>query len=823
MPKIAILLFICAFLPRCWAIGTAKPVLPKVAHYTTRSGLPSNVVNTLMQDAEGYIWIGTSVGLSRFDGYRFVNFHTEVNGRPQLESITGLTEDTVNRRLLMRGNDYRPLCFDLQRLQFAAVDNVDIPSDIDASAERSYLKRARQIGVQNKNMTGRHHDIRSVRLDDGKEIYSTTDNGLFVYDPKREQMVHYTATDEHPLIHSDNVNSILKDCSGSVWIATSYAGVYQLTFDEENLHQHIIDAGVRSFSPWSSHEIVISTMDGSLFCYNQLTGEQTLMKKMPWRIYRTRTDSKGRLWIGTRGGGAWMGNVNLNEHEGLRAKNIYDIVFDRDDQHTVWMATLDNGLVEGHEKKDGHFTFTSHIAEERAHELDFDTKGRLWIATESGVYMKDGQGIHLIYNKGKTVCIAHTSDGAVWAGTSGLGLLKIAEKPNGNGKWVVTSTQVSDGLANNNVKSIVANQSDMIVCGTDEGVSIINHKKGIIRNYYSPMGMMADAYHENAIIAWPNGHVFLGNQKGFVEHTIQDNSTLAGSGLRSAAITEIVINDEPNCQDRFTKLELPHNQNNLTFCFSSFEYGKLSSSIYSYYLEGTDKNWRPPTKEHTAVYNNLSPGHYRFHVRWGLDGCEWAKDTTCDIVITQPLWWTWWARLLYLLIFVLLTWYEWHQYQERINLRRQFDQRLAALYATEAKNKSADKDRKDKEEPSCANIINNQTASPQKDKTEAEGLNKEFLDKLDRIILDNLTMDTLDIPFLSAQMCMSYSTFYRKVKTCTGMTANEYVRKHRLAKAMQLLRDGNSVTETSIRCGFSTPNYFSRCFKAEYGMTPSEI
>jgi AraC-like DNA-binding protein len=72
-------------------------------------------------------------------------------------------------------------------------------------------------------------------------------------------------------------------------------------------------------------------------------------------------------------------------------------------------------------------------------------------------------------------------------------------------------------------------------------------------------------------------------------------------------------------------------------------------------------------------------------------------------------------------------------------------------------------------------------------------------------------------------MAMSQSTLYRRLKEYTGMGANEYIRRHRLALGMQLLREGYNVSEVSDRCGFSTPQYFSRCFREEYGQLPSEI
>ena len=100
---------------------------------------------------------------------------------------------------------------------------------------------------------------------------------------------------------------------------------------------------------------------------------------------------------------------------------------------------------------------------------------------------------------------------------------------------------------------------------------------------------------------------------------------------------------------------------------------------------------------------------------------------------------------------------------------------------------------------------------------------KDFLDKLDRLILTNLLQTDLDVNFIAQEMCVSYSTLHRRIKSLTGLSANEYVRKHRLDKAMQLLRDGQNPTEVALQCGFNSPSYFTRCFKAEYGLLPSEI
>ena len=58
----------------------------------------------------------------------------------------------------------------------------------------------------------------------------------------------------------------------------------------------------------------------------------------------------------------------------------------------------------------------------------------------------------------------------------------------------------------------------------------------------------------------------------------------------------------------------------------------------------------------------------------------------------------------------------------------------------------------------------------------------------------------------------------------TSLSPNEYIRNHRLKFARELLLDGkHNVTETAYLAGFGTPNYFRDCFRAEYGLSPTDF
>lgn len=102
-------------------------------------------------------------------------------------------------------------------------------------------------------------------------------------------------------------------------------------------------------------------------------------------------------------------------------------------------------------------------------------------------------------------------------------------------------------------------------------------------------------------------------------------------------------------------------------------------------------------------------------------------------------------------------------------------------------------------------------------------LDREFLDKVNSIIEENLSMEKMDVAFIADKMCMSHSTLYRKIKGLTDMSVNEFIRKIKMKKSTELLSSGEyTISEISDLTGFSSVAYFRQCFKDEYGVAPTE-
>jgi signal transduction histidine kinase/ligand-binding sensor domain-containing protein/DNA-binding response OmpR family regulator len=101
---------------------------------------------------------------------------------------------------------------------------------------------------------------------------------------------------------------------------------------------------------------------------------------------------------------------------------------------------------------------------------------------------------------------------------------------------------------------------------------------------------------------------------------------------------------------------------------------------------------------------------------------------------------------------------------------------------------------------------------------------EEFLNKAIATIEEYLTDANFDINSFAAQMNMSKSTLYRKIKTMTSLSPNELIRNIRLKHGYQLMKDkSRTVSEVAYAVGFSDPRYFATCFKAAFGTAPKEF
>ena len=98
-----------------------------------------------------------------------------------------------------------------------------------------------------------------------------------------------------------------------------------------------------------------------------------------------------------------------------------------------------------------------------------------------------------------------------------------------------------------------------------------------------------------------------------------------------------------------------------------------------------------------------------------------------------------------------------------------------------------------------------------------------FIARFKEVVQQRLSDSDLSVEDISASLHLSRVQLYRKVKALTGCTPVDLLRKARLSEAYRLLLDSDlSVSEIAYKVGFTSPSYFTKCFKDEYGKVPGE-
>ncbi len=108
------------------------------------------------------------------------------------------------------------------------------------------------------------------------------------------------------------------------------------------------------------------------------------------------------------------------------------------------------------------------------------------------------------------------------------------------------------------------------------------------------------------------------------------------------------------------------------------------------------------------------------------------------------------------------------------------------------------------------------------DAIEISSMDKVFLEKALKIVNDNLENENFSVPQLADAAGMSRSQFHRKISAITGLNAGEFILSIRLQRAEELIRkDAATISEIAYMSGFNSPNYFTKVFRKKHGMSPS--
>jgi signal transduction histidine kinase/ligand-binding sensor domain-containing protein/AraC-like DNA-binding protein len=110
------------------------------------------------------------------------------------------------------------------------------------------------------------------------------------------------------------------------------------------------------------------------------------------------------------------------------------------------------------------------------------------------------------------------------------------------------------------------------------------------------------------------------------------------------------------------------------------------------------------------------------------------------------------------------------------------------------------------------------------DKKKLSTLDEKFMCKVNEVIENHISEEGFSIEEFDKEIEMGRVQIYRKIKALTGKSPSRYIRSVRLVKARCMIKEKQgTISEIAYSVGFSTPQYFTKCFKEEFGYPPSEL
>ena len=572
-----LLLLLCG----AWLAGAAPAAAAQAPMHFSRlggdAGLSPGGVMAIIQDRQGFLWLGTEDGLDRYDGY---DLRHHVHDRARLGSlpnnwIAGLAEDTAGT--LWIGTDGGSVV----GLNSATGDFDELPA----------IDGRQPLEPQEK--------VRVLRADrEGRLWVGTRDAGLVMIDRPHRLLQRFRHSDDEATLSGDSVFAVIEDHAGAIWIGTD-GGLDRLdpATGRVERQQSRIDLPVNALLEDRRGDLWVATgagllrregTSGAVTVFRNrpadarsLPGDhvQTLLEDDAQRLwigtsaglalyeghgdnfstYRHNPsdmatlpddnvislyeDRGGLLWVGTKSGGlakwnsrSWSFGHHAGDESGVGESNV--AAFAEDSAGTVWIANLGAGL-DAIDRQSGITRHYRHqpadpysLPDNRVTALLFDRAGALWVGTMTAGLSRFDEHTQRFtpYHQDSSesgtlgvMSLLEDSGGGIWVGTHGGGL-SLLNAATGKFNPALLSSDRATALA--------LDRSGRIWVGTDGGgLCLLDPSSARITRFMhdprNPQSLGANTVY--AIRVDPLGQVWVGTRGGGLDE-------VQGSALEPASI-----------------------------------------------------------------------------------------------------------------------------------------------------------------------------------------------------------------------------------------------------------------------------------------------
>jgi signal transduction histidine kinase/ligand-binding sensor domain-containing protein len=212
---------------------------------------------------------------------------------------------------------------------------------------------------------------------------------------------------------------------------------------------------------------------------------------------------------------------------------------------------------------------------------------------------------------------------------------------------------VEEGFPDNIIYSIAIDTAGHLWLGTNKGLCRFNTATYKIRTFSKRHGLPCYEFNRYHNLYFPNGQMACG---GINSGVLFDPLDITEDNLDlNTVITEIKINSMAGKfslpVNTIKNLNLSYDQNTLAIEYAALEYGQPQDILYRYRLKGYDDKWVKAGNKREAVYTKIPPGEYVFEVNSTDIAGNWSnKFKQINIKISPPWWATWWAYSIYILV-----------------------------------------------------------------------------------------------------------------------------------------------------------------------------
>lgn len=531
--------------------GLAQSENIRFRNFNIEEGLAGNIALCIVQDQDGFMWIGTSDGLNKYDGYNFTTYQYDPQDSFSLSSsrINDILVDNDNGNLwLATANglnyyqkdenqfiEYDPPAFEIRNVACLTKDRngrlwlgtADGLFQFD-TRRKVFVKCG---SIQGKPYNFLEKNVSEISLGKNGSLWICTHEGLYILE--NGSISSASIKGGHPILSSvEFIRDVLIDTTGDHWIATESLenGVYRfdstLTFincysNIEGNNESLPNNKVRVFSQLSDGRIWFGTYGGlSLFNAENETFQNYQSNKYNPNslsnnsIQEIFEDRDGGVWIATYNGGInyfhpssqkFNHIMELWEENSLSNNQVWG--FAQDNRENVWIGT-ENGL----NFMDASTGSIKHFYKEKSDielldntikTLAFDKNNNLWIGNLLGLSffnLSTKQLIHYVHDPlnetsigyGHVQAICEDRNGQIWIGTHASGLNKINLHDNSFDRFGQIENE-PEGVVDNRINNIIEYKNGLLWVATELGLELFNTKTG----FYTRQKLIDDGIFES--------------------------------------------------------------------------------------------------------------------------------------------------------------------------------------------------------------------------------------------------------------------------------------------------------------------------------------